>query len=932
MTLSCNPGYRLVGPSERTCQQSGAWSGQTTICVKYSCPRLEPPINGQVFVRDSVANYLCLEGFTLVGEAQRTCQADDTWSSVDPVCEPNACEDITREGFPNGRMTYDDLVYGSYITFTCDPGYILDGQRNIECYADGTWSGPVPLCREIQCFNPFTPRSSRIIGDDFSFNSSITYECEEGYRISGNAERVCQADGRWSGSAPSCILITCPVPQPNPNVIISGSLYTYGSEIQYLCNSGYALKGPSSRICTGEGGWSGDEPECIRSDCQSPPLLENGRTYPTGLTPGSVVAYECNEGYNLIGDPNRTCLKTAEWNGTDPYCEKVSCGTPPTLDNGYIVGNDWYFEDVIEYRCNQGFTLDGTNRRVCLSIGRWGGADPSCTRVSCGPIKVPDNVIFTLPDGSDEGLFEARAEMTCDEGYQGVGTNYQVCQANGRWSDLNFYCEIVTCAEFNELTSGRVIGSSNTYGSRLEFQCEEGYKLIGSRNTTCRANGKWDYDVKPVCQLISCPKLQPLNNGDFTVIGTGINAIVTFRCDEGYKLHGSNRRACQQDETWSGADAYCRLIICETPPVVDNARPFDAVNQYLYNYAATYVCNKGYEISSGNRTLTCSKSGEWSGKVPTCSRVSCGEPAPISNGLISITSSEYEGTATYNCVEGFRLKGSQTITCDETGNWAGGIPTCVPINCGPPPDVLNSILIDTQQHTFNSIVTYICEEGYSIEGSPSSTCQATGVWSGPKRFCAPISCGEPPVIPNAYHTEGKYEYKTRITYKCIDGFELIGNPTLECIYSGAWSGERPLCQQVDCGPPPVLVNSSTTLPRGSGIGKEALIECNEGYYLVGSSRAICTESKAWKFEGPSPKCLPVDCGSLEPVKFSKVSFDSTTLGAIARFTCDEGYYMRGSGRLQCSANGKWTGDDFLCQITDCGLPPSDEHMIFTADR
>ena len=30
------------------------------------------------------------------------------------------------------------------------------------------------------------------------------YQCSSGYKLSGNAKRVCQSDGNWNGFTPSC--------------------------------------------------------------------------------------------------------------------------------------------------------------------------------------------------------------------------------------------------------------------------------------------------------------------------------------------------------------------------------------------------------------------------------------------------------------------------------------------------------------------------------------------------------------------------------------------------------------------------------------------------------------------------------------------------------------------------------------------------------
>ena len=38
-----------------------------------------------------------------------------------------------------------------------------------------------------------------------TFNSTVTYSCQVGYNLVGNAERTCQANGSYSGVEPSCM-------------------------------------------------------------------------------------------------------------------------------------------------------------------------------------------------------------------------------------------------------------------------------------------------------------------------------------------------------------------------------------------------------------------------------------------------------------------------------------------------------------------------------------------------------------------------------------------------------------------------------------------------------------------------------------------------------------------------------------------------------
>jgi len=65
----------------------------------------------------------------------------------------------------------------------------------------------------------------------------------------------------------------------------------------------------------------------------SPPLLVvdcggltdplNGQVALNSTTFQSVAAYECDSGFNLEGDMERTCQASGEWSGTAPTCNRM---------------------------------------------------------------------------------------------------------------------------------------------------------------------------------------------------------------------------------------------------------------------------------------------------------------------------------------------------------------------------------------------------------------------------------------------------------------------------------------------------------------------------------------------------------------------------------------------------------------------------------
>lgn len=56
------------------------------------------------------------------------------------------------------------------------------------------------------------------------------------------------------------------------------------------------------------------------------------------------------------------------------------------------------------------------------------------------------------------------------------------------------------CTDIGEVSNGVRFGDSIAVGSKVNFECKKGYRLIGSPTLTCRRGGRWDRN-KPVCQM-----------------------------------------------------------------------------------------------------------------------------------------------------------------------------------------------------------------------------------------------------------------------------------------------------------------------------------------------------------------------------------------------------------------------------------------------
>ncbi|WAQ98667.1 CFC-like protein, partial [Mya arenaria] len=86
---------------------------------------------------------------------------------------------------------------------------------------------------------------------------------------------------------------------------------------------------------------------------------------------------------------------------------------------------------------------------------------------------------------------------------------------------------------------------------------------------------------------------------------------------------------------------------------------------------ATYNCPDGYKVK-GASILTCGPDGTWDAEPSDCV---CETPSPHFGGTFNVS---VDGmTVAFSCNAGYTLVGAQTVTCDQNGGgWASTLPNC----------------------------------------------------------------------------------------------------------------------------------------------------------------------------------------------------------------------------------------------------------------
>ncbi|KAG5683144.1 hypothetical protein PVAND_012442 [Polypedilum vanderplanki] len=175
----------------------------------------------------------------------------------------------------------------------------------------------------------------------------------------------------------------CGRPEQPPNsTMIAVKGYDVGSSVEYKCDEGHLLVGPSSRTCLETGFYNEFPPVCKYIECGLPASIPSGTYELVNSSVGylSQVAYKCNEGYQMLGRAMLTCDIDERWNGPPPRCEIVECDplAPNHKNSKVLTPNGTFYGSKAEIQCARGYKLDGPSFITCTASGQWSGPITSC--------------------------------------------------------------------------------------------------------------------------------------------------------------------------------------------------------------------------------------------------------------------------------------------------------------------------------------------------------------------------------------------------------------------------------------------------------------------------------------------------------------------------------------------------------------------------
>ncbi|KAJ8262625.1 hypothetical protein GJAV_G00168490 [Gymnothorax javanicus] len=1003
VTYTCMDGFRLRSQGTVTCLADGRWSRPSPECIPVECPQPAEVEHGIVDVQGlmylSIAVYSCRPGYSLRGNATVLCGHHGRWIGSVPSCQPIEC-DAPRK-IANGMASYSKLQFGQVVTYSCRQGFRLEGPRTLSCLASGFWDRETPTCVQIYCTPPRPIENGFVEGLDHKYGVTIFYSCFPGYQLMGPNHLICEETG-WSSPTPSCVLTDCGLPphvdfgdyvkvlDPSGEAGLLKSdggmgdlTFPQGMVIAYRCHAGYELSASAPLACQEDGTWNGTAPQCLPATCPPPASPEHGSITVSDSALGSLVQYSCDKGYELQGQSVRQCLSGRQWSESAPTCKPVSCGDPGGLSNGFVLGDSFFYRDMIHFRCELGFVLRGSNASSCLADGRWDNEKPWCEPLSCGPPRIPADVVM---DG-DDYTFNKQVVYSCQPGFVLEGPASSLCLASGSWSHTSPSCRRAVCVRPPIVPNGHFLGSDFSRGAEVWYQCEEGYTLMGSPQLVCRGDGLWNTPA-PQCVINTCDLPEDISHGYLNGSSFNFQDVVEYLCFPGYQVVGNPFLRCSAAGTWVGTVPECRPCAC-AQPVLKYGAVFG--REYACGARVRFRCDEGYR-TLGPAEAICERGGVWSPGVPICVRGRCFTPPPtVPHAILQGGSASAPDTVTYSCRLGYRMTGSPHVTCTRSGRWSEPHPACEPVSCGAPPPVANAWIIgnvftfgsqvryrcmngyelETEAESLSCLsdgswsphfvrcrpwpcalpanltnvvisgeelgpsgrtVTLSCVDGYHLEGPSTSVCQAVGSWSPPisSHTCVPVSCGKPRPLYNGSVSGDSFTFGDTVIYSCLAGFQLQGDSIKVCQGDGAWSGSEVLCNAVSCGPAPVVENA-VAMVTGETYQSNVRYLCNSGLQLVGQQNVSCLANGTWS--QPTPKCEAAQACEppREPLNGKNNLLHLATAGSV-EFQCDMGYTLQGESLIHCLRNGSWSSEFPTCAPKPCPPPPGQIAINTTQDR
>ncbi|XP_031512263.1 seizure 6-like protein isoform X8 [Papio anubis] len=496
----------------------------------------------------------------------------------------------------SGDVTVMDLHSGGVAHFHCHLGYELQGAKMLTCInaSKPHWSSQEPICSAPCGGTVHNATIGRVLSPSYPGNTNgsqfcvWTIEAPEGQKLHLHFERLSLHDKDR---------MTVHSGQTNKSALLYDSLQTESVPFEGLLSEGDTIRIEFTSDQARAASTFNIRFEAFEKGHCYEPYIQNGNftTSDPTYNIGTIVEFTCDPGHSLEQGPAIIeCINVRDpyWNDTEPLC-RAMCGGELSAVAGVVLSPNWPEPYVEGEDCIWKIHV-GEEKRIFLDI-----------QLSFSQ--------RTLPGRSLTPLSEKAAEM----------------QGGHPESHLNLSnSDILTIYDGDEVMPhilGQYLGNSgpqklysSTPDLTIQFHSDPAGLIFG------KGQG-FIMNYIEVSRNDSCSDLPEIQNGWKTTSHTELvrGARITYQCDPGYDIVGSDTLTCQWDLSWSSDPPFCEKteesLACDNPGLPENGYQILYKRLYLPGESLTFMCYEGFELM-GEVTIRCilGQPSHWNGPLPVC--------------------------------------------------------------------------------------------------------------------------------------------------------------------------------------------------------------------------------------------------------------------------------------------------------------------------
>ncbi|XP_070403954.1 CUB and sushi domain-containing protein 3-like, partial [Nothobranchius furzeri] len=760
----------------------------------------------------------------------------------------NSCPD---PGEPeNGKRHGNDFSIGSVVQFSCGEDYVLQGSKTISCQrvaeVFAAWSDHRPVCKVKTCGSNLQGPSGTFTSPNFPIQYDSNAQCVWIITAS-NPNKVIQinfeefdleiaydtltiGDGGEVGDPTTILQVLSGSFVPDLIVSMTHQMWLHLQSDESVGSIGFKI----------------NYKEIDKESCGDPGTPLYGIREGDNFSNGGILRFECQFGFELIGEKTISCQDNNQWSANIPICI-FPCMSNFTAPSGTVLSPDypegygnnmncvWLIQSDPGSRIHLAFndfdleapydslTVKDGETNDANVIGRFSGAE--------SPSHLTSNT-NTL-----------RLEFQADHSMSGRGFNitYSTFGHN-------------ECPDPGIPINARRFGDSFQLGSSISVVCEDGFiKTQGAETITCqleRGKVMWSGPI-PKCEApcgghYSAPSGVILSPGWPGYYKDSLSCEWVIESEPGRSI----KIAFDRFQTELGYDF---LEIHDGPnllsPLVGSFNGTQ-VPQFLFsssNFLYLLFTTDNSRSNVGFKILY---------ESVTVDSYSCLDPGIPVNGIRYGQDFSIGSTVSFGCDSGYRLSHEEPLVCEKNHWWSHPLPTCDAL-CGgdvrgPWGTILSPGYPDSYPSSLNCTWTVEVSHGKGVQFQFNSfhledqhdylLVTENGSFQQP---LARLTGNELPSNINA----GLYgNFKAQLRF--ISDFSIS--------YEGfnITFSEYTLEPCEDPGMPRFGRRNGYSF----GVGDTLSFSCNMGYRLEGAPELVCLGGGRRMWSAPLPRCV-AECGS-----------------------------------------------------------------------